>query len=184
MELVVARIGGSRGVKGEVHLDIRTDRPAERLTVGTRFTTDRVDTGHLTLAAVRHDAKGWFARFTELPDRDAAEAARGALLFADPDPGEPDAWYPHELRGLAVELPDGTPVGAIAGVISGPAQDLLEVREVDGAVALVPFVRALVPVVDVEAGRVVVDPPAGLLAVRPAGPDDADDAAPRPGDQP
>jgi 16S rRNA processing protein RimM len=184
VELVVARIGGPRGVKGEVRLDVRTDRPGARLTPGTVFVTDRDGTGYLTLATVRHDAKGWFARFAEVSDREAAGALRGTLLLADSGAGEPDAWYAHELRGLAAVLPDGTPAGEVVGVVSGSAQDLVEIREVGGGVALVPFVRALVPVVDVEGGRMVVDPPAGLLAVRPAEPDDMDDAAPRPGDQP
>jgi 16S rRNA processing protein RimM len=165
-----------------VALEVRTDSPHERLVPGTRFAADAGPVAALTLLAVRPETKGWFARFAELPDRTAAEAARGTRLLVDadsrpvrddhaqePDAPEPDAWYPHQLRGCSVFLPDGTAAGEVAGVIHGPAQDLLEIREVAGGMALVPFVRALVPLVDVEARRVVVDPPAGLLAVRPLG---------------
>ena len=98
-------------------------------------------------------------------DRTAAEALRGTPLLAEADSSdEEDAWYPHELVGLRAELADGTVVGQVAGLEHLPAQDALVVVEPDGTRSLVPFVRAIVPVVDVPAGRVVLDPPAGLLA--------------------
>jgi 16S rRNA processing protein RimM len=156
-------------VKGEVSLEIRTDWPAGRLVAGASFATDRAGLGRLTLLGVRHEAKVWLARFAGVGDRSAAEELRGVGLLAE-EAAEPDAWYPHELRGLNVVLPDGRAAGRIRGVVHGPVQDLLEVDEPSGRTALIPFVEALVPVVDVAGGRIVVDPPAGLLA---AFPDDA-----------
>ena len=51
----------------------------------------------------------------------------------------------------------------MSGLTIGTAQDLLHIRLTDGREALIPFVEALVPTVDLDAGRVVVDPPHGLL---------------------
>jgi 16S rRNA processing protein RimM len=59
-------------------------------------------------------------------------------------------------------------VGVVANLLPGAAQDLLEIRQPDGSMALVPLVEALVPLVDAAAARIVVDPPAGLVAARPA----------------
>ena len=57
----------------------------------------------------------------------------------------------------------GDEVGEVTALQSGAAQDLLVVRLTDGRKALVPFVTAIVPEVDVDGGRVVLDPPPGLL---------------------
>lgn len=81
---------------------------------------------------------------------------------------EEDAWYPYELVGLRVEHVDGRVLGTLAGLEYMPAHDLLVVIEPSGTRSLVPFVRAIVPVVDVPGGRIVLDPPGGLLADEPA----------------
>ncbi|MGC5168476.1 ribosome maturation factor RimM [Luteimicrobium sp. DT211] len=166
MELTVARIGRAHGLRGEVRLDLRTDDPETRLHVGARLTTVPASAGPLTLDGVRNQHDAWYVRFAEASDRTAAEGLRGVELVVDAeDSDEEDAWYPHELAGLRVELADGTVVGEVEGLdTSSPAHDLLLVRETGGERTLVPFVRAIVPVVDVPGGRVVLDPPGGLLA--------------------
>lgn len=166
MELVVATIGRAHGLKGEVALDVRTDRPEERLAVGTVLRTDPPTAGPLTVARTRNQNDRWVVAFDEVADRTRAEGLRGVALVVDAaDSGDDDdAWYPHELAGLRVELTDGTVVGEVLGLEPFPAQDALVVRETSGARTLVPFVRAIVPVVDVRGGRVVLDPPRGLLA--------------------
>ncbi len=169
MLLTVARIGRPHGLRGEVALDVRTDAPQERLTPGTVLTTDPASAGPLRIDRVREQQGRWFVTFDGVDDRTAAEALRGVGLVvdhADVEDGDDDedAWYPHELVGLRAEAMDGRPLGEIVGLEHGPAHDLLVLREPDGARTLVPFVRAIVPVVDVPAGRVVLDPPGGLLA--------------------
>jgi 16S rRNA processing protein RimM len=105
-------------------------------------------------------------RFEEVLTRDVAETLRGALLLADtdtlPPTGDPEEFYDHELAGLRAELLDGTVVGKVVEVVHSPAGELLEL-DVEGREVLVPFVRAIVPTVDVAGGRVVLDPPEGLL---------------------
>lgn len=165
MQLTVATVGRAHGLRGEVALDVRTEAPQERLAVGSVLATDPPDAGPLTVVRTREQAGRWYATFAEASDRTAAESLRGVALVVEVDAsGEEDAWYPHELVGLRAERPDGTLIGEVEALEPLPAQDALVVREVGGQRTLVPFVRAIVPVVDVPGGRVVVDPPAGLLA--------------------
>jgi 16S rRNA processing protein RimM len=165
MELVVARIGRAHGLRGEVGLDVRTDVPQERFAVGAVLTTDPADAGPLTVLSTRVHQGRWVVRFAESADRSDAEALRGVSLVVEEDVSdEEDAWYPHELAGLRAELADGTDVGEVIGLEHLPAHDALVVRETTGERTLVPFVRQIVPTVDVAGGRVVLTPPGGLLA--------------------
>ena len=170
MQLTVARVGRAHGLKGEVALDVRTDAPEERLAIGCVLRTDPVSVGPLTVTAARVHQGRWLVTFAEVADRTAAEALQGVELVVDAETSdEEDAWYPHELEGLRAELEDGTVVGEVVALEHLPAQDALVVRETglaDGGEArtLVPFVREIVPVVDVAGGRVVLTPPGRLLA--------------------
>ncbi|HRW17701.1 MAG TPA: ribosome maturation factor RimM [Dermatophilaceae bacterium] len=175
MSHVVARIGKPHGIKGEVTVQVHTDDPAGRFVVGTVFPT-RAAAGSgvpraLTLRSARDHNGIWLLAFDEVPDRTGAEGLRGTrLLLPDPtdasadasDPDE-DGWYAEQLVGLPVTRPDGSALGEVSGLDLGPGQDRLLVRLPDGREAAIPFVEALVPVVDVPGRRVVVDPPPGLL---------------------
>jgi len=165
MELTVARVGKAHGLRGEVALDLRTDDPEERLAVGERLETRPATAGPLTVGTVRVHQGRWLVGFEGVRDRTAAEALRGVELVVEVDASdEEDAWYPHELVGLRAEDPEGQPLGRIDGLEHLPAHDVLVLRETGGARTLVPFVRQIVPLVDVAGGRVVLDPPGGLLA--------------------
>ena len=170
MQLTVARIGRAHGLRGEVAVDVRTDDPERRLAVGQVLATDPSAAGPLTVAATRSQHGRWYARFVEVTDRTAAEALQGTELVVDADSeagtdDEEDAWYPHELTGLRAEHVDGRLLGTITGLEHLPAHDVLVLEEAGTRHrTLVPFVHAIVPVVDVAGGRVVLDPPGGLLA--------------------
>lgn len=165
MELIVAVVSRAHGLRGEVGLDLRTDAPDERLAVGSVLTTQPPSAGPLTVVGTRIQQGRWYVQFAEVSDRTAAEALRGTTIVAEADESDDeDAWYPHELAGLRAEHVDGRLLGQIVGLEHLPAHDMLVLREPDGARTLVPFVRAIVPVVDVPGGRVVLDPPGGLLA--------------------
>ncbi|ROS28086.1 ribosome maturation factor RimM [Cellulomonas sp. PhB150] len=168
MELIVAVVSRAHGLRGEVGLDLRTDAPDERLAVGSVLTTQPASAGPLTIVSTRNQQGRWYVQFAEVNDRTAAEALRGTTIVTDSDEADDsddeDAWYPHELAGLRAEHVDGRVLGEIVGLEHLPAHDMLVLREPDGARTLVPFVRAIVPVVDVPGGRVVLDPPGGLLA--------------------
>lgn len=177
--LVVARIGRPQGVRGEVSVEVRTDAPARRFVPGATFTTDPTPVGPLVLQGARTQGTTTVLRFAGVEDRDAAEGLRGTLLLVEDDAadgadGEPDDGWPlSDLVGLRAELADGTLAGTVTGLERSPAHDLLVVDQPSGVAALVPFVAALVPVVDVAGGRVVLDPPGGLLDAVPADEPDA-----------
>ena len=101
------------------------------------------------------------ASFEECASREDAEALRGARLLVE-EHEEEDAWYPHQLKGLAARTPGGEDLGTVTGLTPGAAQDLLLVKTQAGTV-MVPFVTQLVPTVDVEGGFVVIDAPPGLF---------------------
>ena len=123
----------------------------------------------LTLRTARLHQKTWLLGFEEIGERTSAESLRGTRLFIDADAAaaaaadEDDAWYEDDLVGLAAVDPSGATLGEVTGLRTGAAQDQLVLRLTGGTEALVPFVEAIVPVVDVEGGRVVVDAPPGLL---------------------
>jgi 16S rRNA processing protein RimM len=174
-EVVVARIGKPHGLNGEVTVQLHTDEPARRLVVGAAFATSaRAGSGvprELTLRSTRVHNGTWLLAFEEIADRTGAESLRGTRLLLDPETlvAEPEidddeqAWYEDELRGLAVVTRAGDRVGVVSGLEIGAAQDLLVVTLDSGGSAYLPFVEAIVPEVDVAGGRVVVDPPEGLL---------------------
>lgn len=165
---IVAR---AHGLRGEVVVDVRTDSPEQRFAPGSRLDAHRpgVPDRVLTVAAARPHSGRLLVTFAEAPDRDAAEALRGARLTVDaaslPPTDDPDEFHVHQLEGLRAELLDGTVVGSVREIVHGPGGELLVLARTDLPDALVPFVRAIVPVVDLDGGRVVLDPPEGLLDV-------------------
>ena len=74
-----------------------------------------------------------------------------------------DGFYRHELVGLTAVALNGETLGEVSDLLLGAAQDLLEVTTPKGEKVLVPFVYEIVPEVDLEAGRVTVNPPGGLF---------------------
>lgn len=176
IEVVVGRIGKPHGIRGEVTLAVRTDEPDRRFAPGTTLRAEapagagRRPTS-LTVARARWHQSTLLVTFEELGDRTAAEAVRGTVLHAtighDEVPEDPEEYYDHQLVGLAVVDLDGTALGEVKAVVHGSAQDLLTVRTHDGRDALVPFVAALVPEVDLEAGRLVVADRPGLVSPFP-----------------
>ncbi|UQA92883.1 ribosome maturation factor RimM [Streptomyces halobius] len=167
MQLVVARIGRAHGVKGEVTVEVRTDEPELRLAPGAVLATDPPAAGPLTIAAGRVHSGRLLLRFEGIRDRTAAEALRNTLLIAEVDPAEvpedPEEFYDHQLIDLDVVTPDGTVVGRVLEISHLPYQDLLVVKRPDGREVMVPFVSEIVPEIDLDEQRAVIDPPPGLL---------------------
>jgi 16S rRNA processing protein RimM len=174
MLLVVGRIGRPHGVRGEVTVEVRTDEPEQRFAAGSVLVTDpaaasvqSVVPPTLTIEDVRWHQGRPLVLFDGYYDRDLVENLRNVLLCVDSDelesPADPDEFLDHELVGLSAVSPGGEVLGTVARVDHAPASDLLVLARPGGGTALVPFVKAIVPVVDVRGGKVVVDPPAGLL---------------------
>jgi 16S rRNA processing protein RimM len=182
MHLIVGRIVRPHGIRGEVIVQVRTDEPGERFTMGTTLATgdpdappsgDAPEDGRwvvppaLTIEAVREHQGRLIIAFDGVVDRNVAEELRGVLLWVDGSglaaPADPDEFHDHQLVGLTAVTPGGETLGEVARIDHAPAADLLVLRRAGGGTALVPFVKAIVPEVDLPGRRVVVDPPEGLL---------------------
>lgn len=170
-QLRVGRLVKAHGLKGAIKLELYTDDPDGRFVPGATFTLQVPESSPwhgkpLTVREFRWMNSHPVAFFEGVDDRTAAESLIRAILWIDEDaataPIEDDAWYDHQLVGLEVVRDDAV-VGRVARVDHLPAQDLLVVRSLDEREILVPFVKAIVPEVDVASGRVVVTPPAGLF---------------------
>lgn len=170
-ELLVGIVARAHGLRGELSVDVHTDSPDVRFAPGSVLTARRqgVPDSRLTVEGARPHSGRFLVRFVEAPDRTAAELLRGTRLListdALPPPEDPDEFHVHQLEGLRVELEDGSVVGTVREVVHGPGGELIVVSRPDLPDALVPFVSAIVPTVDVDGGRLVLTPPEGLLDV-------------------
>jgi 16S rRNA processing protein RimM len=166
VQLVVGRIARAHGIAGEVSVDVRTDSPELRFADGARLDTEPAERGPLTVIRSRWHSGRLLVAFESVLDRTAAETLRGTLLVVDSSSSPPvddGEWWDHDLFGLDVVSRTGEAVGVVADVLHPPGSDLLAVRRPDGTEVLVPFVRTIVPTVDLAARRIVVDLPDGLL---------------------
>jgi len=168
MNVVVGRIGRPHGLRGDVTIAVTTDDPDERFAPGAVLHTDPVDRGPLTVATRGRAGGVLLLRFEGVGDRDAAEALRGTSLSVPaetlPESDDPDEFYDHQLVGLAVRDASGRELGEVIEVWHPPASPVLLVRRPDGSDEAVPFVRALVPTVDLAGAFLVVDPQDGMFA--------------------
>nr|WP_253259273.1 ribosome maturation factor RimM [Subtercola boreus] len=181
-QLRVGRLTKAHGLKGAIKLELFTDDPERRFVPGSVFTLQVPSTSPwhgktLELAELRWYNGHPVGFFVGVPDRTAAESLAKAILWIDHDlsetTDEEDAWFDHQLVGLAV-IRDGVRIGTMTQIDHLAAQDLLHVSTVSGEV-LVPFVKAIVSEVDVAGGTITVTPPPGLFEELPSS--DDDDAA-------
>ena len=185
LTVVVGRIGRAHGVRGDVSVDVRTDEPDVRFAVGRRLlaVTAPEDSGRdgrpLEVVSTRPHQGRLLAHFSGVEDRTAAEGLLGLLLLATVDraekPEDPEEFYDHQLVGLRAVDTGGLDAGVVREVVHTAGQDLL-VLDRDGVEVLVPFVSALVPEVDLAAGRLVVADRPGLLDADAVDAGAADDA--------
>lgn len=170
-ELVaVGRIGKAHGLRGEVAVEAWSDDPGRRFTVGVVLRAQKTGVP-LVVEAARLHGDRWLICFAGVADRTAAEALRATVLVMParerPAIEDPDEYYDSDLVGLHAHDPAGTPLGTVTEVLhSASGVHLVLAQSVgDEAVRehLVPFVASIVPAVDVAAGTVTVDAPAGLF---------------------
>ncbi|GAT72998.1 RimM protein [Microbacterium sp. HM58-2] len=177
-QLRVGRLVKAHGLKGALKLELYTDNPERRFVPGAEFTLQVPEASPwhgktVTVREYRVMNGNPVVFLKDVDDRTAAESLVRAILWIeqDVDEVEDDAWFDHQLVGLDV-VRDDTVVGRVVRVDHFPAQDLLIVKSGDQEV-MVPFVQAIVPTVDVAAGRVIVTPPPGLFEELPDAEDDA-----------
>lgn len=150
--LEVGRIVKAHGIRGEVIVDLVSNRPDLRMAPGSVLSSSRGDLEVLT--STPHQNR-WIVAFRGVEDRNAAEMYRDTVLSADPVEGDDGTLWVHELIGSEVFDLSGRSYGPVEAVEANPASDLLVLSD-DRLVPLV-FVKTRLP------GRVVIDPPPGLL---------------------
>jgi 16S rRNA processing protein RimM len=160
MKLNVGRIGKAHGILGEATIEVRTDEAEDRFAIGAVLETE--SHGNLTVASARVHNGILLLAFEGIEDRNAIETLRNELLYADVDidaPGvDEDDYHVLQLVGCKAFLVDGDEFGEVSEVLNLPGQDVLVIKS-DSAETLIPFVRQLVPIVDIKARRMTVIPP-------------------------
>jgi len=163
-------VGKAHGIRGEVTVEVRTDDPDVRFALGAELATEPPERGPLTVHSARTGGGRLVVGFAGVADRSAAEQLRGTLLVVNADTSarssDPDEFWDHELVGLAAVTAAGEQLGTVTEIVHAPGQDLLVLHHGDPPrELLLPFVAAIVPEVDLAAGRLLVDPPEGLLSL-------------------
>jgi len=165
----VAQIGAAHGVRGEVRLRSFTQDPLAIVQYGTLQTEDG---RNVRIETARPAKDVLVARLAGIADRNAAEGLRNLKLYVPrarlPAIEEAETYYHADLIGFAVVGSDGAPLGRLTAIHDFGAGDLLELTpEGGGASVLLPFTKAVVPVIDIAGRRIVAEPPDGALANPP-----------------
>ena len=157
-------IAGVHGVQGAVRIKSYTAEPGDITAYGPL--SDEAASRELSLTVTGTSRGQLIARIAGIEDRDAAEALKGLRLYVArarlPEPGA-EEFYHADLVGLVAEGGDGKRLGVIAAVHDFGAGDLLEVKLDAGGAVMVPFNAETAPEVDIAGGRIVIEPPPGLI---------------------
>ena len=161
----IGTIIGAHGLKGTLRVRPLTFTPEYYLDVDgfmleTKDVLKSVEVEEISLAISQ-----WRIRFSGIQNRNEAEALKGLrLLLADTElkPLEKDEVFLHRLVGLRVEDREGVNLGEVTGTLETGANLVYEVR-LEGREYLLPASPGIVLDVDVEKGKLIIDPVPGLL---------------------
>jgi 16S rRNA processing protein RimM len=177
--LVVGLVRGFRGLRGQVRVELLTDRPEDRFPVGAHLYPEGTEEA-LTIveSSAVADGPGWWLQFAELPDRESTERLRDCYLEIDApvEEREPGRWFWHELEGLAVRSTSGEDLGRVVDIYRAGGAEVFVVRGPRGEID-VPGVHGIVTELAPERGEMIVDLDVLDLDARPV--DDEDYVRPR-----
>ncbi|TDK46785.1 ribosome maturation factor RimM [Antarcticimicrobium luteum] len=164
-KVCVGAIAGAYGVRGEVRLKSFCAVPEDIVDYAPLSSED--GTQNFSVQVTGRIKNGLTARLSGVESKEAADALKGLRLYAPRErlPALPDdEYYYADLIGLEVLDTGGTPLGRVRSVQNHGAGDLLEIIGPGlKATVLLPFTQEAVPTVDLEAGRIIADPPDGLF---------------------
>ena len=160
----MAQIGAAHGLRGEVRLKTFTTDP---MAISQYGPLESEDDRRFEIASLRPSKDALIARLQGIEDRTAAEALRNTRLYVPRErlgTTDEDEFFHSDLIGLAAVGTDERPLGTVLAVPNFGAGDLIEIApEAGGSSVLLPFTKAVVPIVDLAGGRIVVDPPEGAF---------------------
>ncbi len=167
--ILLGRFGAPHGVRGEIRIKSFTADPMAIAAYGE--VSDRVGAMRFRLTNARHLKDDMLvARVTGVATREAAQALTNVEIYIEraklPAAAE-DEFYLNDLIGLEARLANGERFGRVVNVANFGAGDIIEIDTGSAETKLIPFTREAVPVVDVNAGFLVVDPPAEIDAPPP-----------------
>ena len=167
--ICVARIGAAHGVRGAVKLWTFTEDPLAVKRYGPLVTKDGACQFEVTSA---REAKGYLvATLKGIATREDAERLNGVELYVARDKlsaTDEDEYYHADLIGLAAVNAASEPIGRVTAIHNFGAGDIIEIAPADGATMLLPFTNAVVPSVDLAAGRVVIELPDEIVGDDPS----------------
>jgi 16S rRNA processing protein RimM len=164
----VAQVGAAHGLRGEVRVFSFTEAPEDFRAYGPLLSED--GGRQFVIEAARAGKDHFVVKFRGVDDRDAAEMLRNMKMFVPREnlpPPDDDEYFHADLIGLPVIGRDGTAIGSLLAIHNFGAGDLMEIRLPGGRSVMLPFTQAVAPEVDLKAGRIVIDPPAGALDETP-----------------
>jgi 16S rRNA processing protein RimM len=169
-KICVARIGAAHGVRGAVKLWTFTEDPFAVKAYGPLLTKD--GTRHFELTSAREAKDHLVVTFKNVADRDQAERLNGIELYVPRDklPATEDEYYHADLIGLAAVTTADEPLGRVMAIHNFGAGDIIEIAPPSGTTMLLPFTNAVVPTVDIAAGRVVIELPKEIEGDEPERP--------------
>ena len=158
---------GIRGLDGTLRLEILTDHPDERFTIGVRLQVEGSER-ELTLSEWMPASPGAFAKFSEVPDRGTAQVLIGSYLSATlaADPGEPGRVYWDEVVGVEVRNPDGDLIGTVIDCYRAGGAEVYILRTPDGGEMDLPAVASIIVTFKPREGIIVANIVGSELTVR------------------
>jgi 16S rRNA processing protein RimM len=171
-QICIARIGAAHGVRGAVKLWTFTEDPLAVMSYGPLTTKDGARS--FEVATAREAKSHLVATLKGIATREDAERLNGLELYVAREQlpaTEEDEYYHADLIGLAAVNAANEPIGRVAAIHNFGAGDIIEIAPAHGATMLLPFTNAVVPSVDLAAGRVVIELPDEIVGEDPSNAD-------------
>jgi 16S rRNA processing protein RimM len=165
--VLMGRAAGAFGVAGELKVYSHAEDPQVFLRAGTVYIGPNPETARAyTLQSQRPHAGRLLFRLEELGNREEAEALGGQWVYVDRSvlpPLAEDEYYWYQIKGAQVETAGGLKLGRLEAVLDHGAHELWVVKSDEGREAILPVIEGFIKEMDLKGGRLVVEPPEGLL---------------------
>lgn len=163
----IGKILNFHGIKGEVKLGYTKGKEEQLESLSTVYAQKNNEHIKLTIASIRFHKGVALVKFEEMNSINEVMELKGSVLYIGKDivsnELQEDEYLTSDLKGLEVFDTDGIKLGIITGVSENGATDLLSVKIRDNSTHLVPFVKELVPFVDIENKKIIVKNIDGLI---------------------